>query len=93
MSNEFVKWRWDVLLRWYFPLLGECLLSVTFFSRDLPPCLLTRGTFLMVLAPLQSQFLPVAFSLRGARSSKGHAAVSLQAFDLALSEGRVPLNH
>ena len=31
--------------------------------------------------------------LRGARSSKGHAAVSFQAFDLALSEGRMSLNH
>ena len=48
MSNAFVKWRWDVLLCWYFPLSGEYLLSVTFFSRDLPPCLPTRGTFPMM---------------------------------------------
>ena len=31
--------------------------------------------------------------LRGAQLSKGHAAASLQAFDLALSEGQMSLNH
>ena len=31
--------------------------------------------------------------LRGARSSKGHTAASLQAFDLSLSEGWMSLNY
>ena len=34
MSSVFVKWRWDVLLLWCFPLLEGCPLFVTSFSRD-----------------------------------------------------------
>ena len=39
---------WDVLPLWCFQLLGECLLLVTFFSRDLPHYLLTKRMFLMM---------------------------------------------
>ena len=31
MSSEFVMWRWDVLLLWYFQLSGVCL---TFSLKD-----------------------------------------------------------
>ena len=101
MSNAFVKWRWDVLLCWYFPLLGECLLSVTlFFFKRLASLLADKRdiSYNVVMSWLCCR---VSFSLlhsaidclRGAQLSKGHAAVSLEAFDLALSEGRMSLNH
>ena len=52
------------------------------------------NTFILLYCRVGFSLLHSAIDcLRGARSSKGHAAASLKAFDLALSEGRMPLNH
>ena len=75
---------------------GMSTISLKFFSRDLPPCLLTRGDVVMSWFRCRVSFSLLRSAidcLRGAWLFKGHAAVSLQAFDLALSEGRMSLNH
>ena len=60
MSSEFVMWRWDVLLLWYFQLSGVAICNI-FFKR-LASLLADKKQCCDVLAPLSCQFFPVTFS-------------------------------